>query len=90
MIFSGAVHFTASSNDCGVRDFDMEKFQLSNHIRLPWPVNVSLLDLFSYSSEMTLVSWQLFGYAPILLVIFVDKTTMQNDDTLSVRETVLV
>ncbi|KAB1202910.1 putative WD repeat-containing protein C2A9.03 [Morella rubra] len=33
------VHFTASSNDCGVRDFDMEKFQLSNHIRLPWPVN---------------------------------------------------
>ncbi|KAB1203699.1 putative WD repeat-containing protein C2A9.03 [Morella rubra] len=37
---SGAVHFTASSNDCGVRDFDMEKFQLSNHIRLPWPVNM--------------------------------------------------
>uniref|UniRef100_A0A161XRW1 Uncharacterized protein n=1 Tax=Daucus carota subsp. sativus TaxID=79200 RepID=A0A161XRW1_DAUCS len=36
---SGAVHFTASNNDCGVRDFDMEKFQLSNHFHFPWPVN---------------------------------------------------
>ncbi|XP_024018745.1 uncharacterized WD repeat-containing protein C2A9.03 [Morus notabilis] len=36
---SGAVHFTSSNNDCGVRDFDMEKFQLSNHFRFPWPVN---------------------------------------------------
>ncbi|XP_042519403.1 uncharacterized protein LOC122093186 [Macadamia integrifolia] len=38
---SGATHFMASNNDCGVRDFDMEKFQLSNHFRFPWPVNVS-------------------------------------------------
>ncbi|KAL9321585.1 hypothetical protein ACSQ67_009638 [Phaseolus vulgaris] len=36
---SGAVHFTAANNDSGVRDFDMEKFQLSNHFRFPWPVN---------------------------------------------------
>ncbi|GMY30731.1 uncharacterized WD repeat-containing protein C2A9.03-like [Fagus crenata] len=36
---SGAVHFTASNNDSGVRDFDMEKFQLSKHFRFPWPVN---------------------------------------------------
>ncbi|KAG2682742.1 hypothetical protein I3843_11G204900 [Carya illinoinensis] len=36
---SGAIHFTASNNDCGVRDFDMEKFQLSKHFRFPWPVN---------------------------------------------------
>ncbi|KZV56326.1 hypothetical protein F511_00323 [Dorcoceras hygrometricum] len=36
---SGAVHFIASSNDCGVRDFDMETFQLSKHFRFPWPVN---------------------------------------------------
>ncbi|KAK6934690.1 WD40 repeat [Dillenia turbinata] len=36
---SGAVHFTASNNDCGVRDFDMEKFQLSRHFTFPWPVN---------------------------------------------------
>ncbi|CAI9088112.1 OLC1v1022357C2 [Oldenlandia corymbosa var. corymbosa] len=36
---SGAVHFTASNNDCGVRDFDMEKFQLSRHFHYPWPVN---------------------------------------------------
>ncbi|WVY99702.1 hypothetical protein V8G54_025772 [Vigna mungo] len=36
---SGTVHFTAANNDSGVRDFDMEKFQLSNHFRFPWPVN---------------------------------------------------
>lgn len=36
---SGAVHFTASNNDCGVRDFDMEKFQMSKHFPFPWPVN---------------------------------------------------
>ncbi|KAM3695956.1 hypothetical protein ACJW31_06G001900 [Castanea mollissima] len=28
-----------SNNDCGVRDFDMEKFQLSKHFQFPWPVN---------------------------------------------------
>ncbi|KAH9804551.1 WD REPEATS REGION domain-containing protein [Citrus sinensis] len=38
---SGAVHFTASNNDCGVRDFDMGKYQLSKHFRFPWPVNHS-------------------------------------------------
>ncbi|XP_015959157.1 uncharacterized WD repeat-containing protein C2A9.03 isoform X2 [Arachis duranensis] len=32
-------HFMASNNDCGVRDFDMEKFQLSKHFCFPWPVN---------------------------------------------------
>ncbi|XP_044472806.1 uncharacterized WD repeat-containing protein C2A9.03-like [Mangifera indica] len=36
---SGAIHFTASNNDCGVRDFDMEKYQLSRHFHFPWPVN---------------------------------------------------
>ncbi|CAA3028601.1 Hypothetical predicted protein [Olea europaea subsp. europaea] len=47
---SGAVHFTASNNDCGVRDFDMERFQLVKHFSYPWPVNVSLVshnNLFS-------------------------------------------
>ncbi|KAL5972313.1 hypothetical protein ACLOJK_041566 [Asimina triloba] len=34
---SGAVHFLASNNDCGVRDFDMEKFQRTKHFRFPWP-----------------------------------------------------
>ena len=42
-IISGAVHFTASNNDCGVRDFDMEKYQLSKHFHFLWPVNVSSL-----------------------------------------------
>ncbi|XXG80221.1 hypothetical protein AAC387_Pa09g1143 [Persea americana] len=36
---SGAVHFMASNNDCGVRDFNMERFQLSKHFHFPWPVN---------------------------------------------------
>ncbi|XP_010928198.1 uncharacterized WD repeat-containing protein C2A9.03 isoform X1 [Elaeis guineensis] len=36
---SGAVHFMASNNDSGVRDFDMEKFQLCKHFRFQWPVN---------------------------------------------------
>jgi hypothetical protein len=39
---SGSVHFLASNNDCGVRDFDMEKFQICNNFRFPWAVNVSL------------------------------------------------
>ncbi|KAG9146756.1 hypothetical protein Leryth_005078 [Lithospermum erythrorhizon] len=33
-------HFTTSNNDCGVTDFDMETFQLVNHFRFPWPVNI--------------------------------------------------
>ncbi|XP_062195378.1 uncharacterized WD repeat-containing protein C2A9.03-like [Phragmites australis] len=36
---SGSVHFLASNNDCGVRDFDMEKFQICNHFRFAWAVN---------------------------------------------------
>ncbi|WVZ92348.1 hypothetical protein U9M48_038421 [Paspalum notatum var. saurae] len=36
---SGSLHFLASNNDCGVRDFDMEKFQICNHFRFVWPVN---------------------------------------------------
>ncbi|XP_022039597.1 uncharacterized WD repeat-containing protein C2A9.03 isoform X1 [Helianthus annuus] len=36
---SGAMHFTASNNDCGVREFDMENFQMTKHFRFPWPVN---------------------------------------------------
>ncbi|KAF8391719.1 hypothetical protein HHK36_024028 [Tetracentron sinense] len=40
---SGAIHFMASNNDCGVRNFDMERFQLSTHFFFPWPVNHSSL-----------------------------------------------
>lgn len=36
---SGAIHFMASNNDSGVRDYDVEKFQLRNHFRFEWPVN---------------------------------------------------
>ncbi|CAA7025367.1 unnamed protein product [Microthlaspi erraticum] len=38
---SGALHFMASSNDCGVRNFDMERYQLVHHFHYPWPVNRS-------------------------------------------------
>ncbi|KAL8142469.1 hypothetical protein V2J09_015501 [Rumex salicifolius] len=40
---SGATHFTASNNDCVVRDFDMEKFQFVKQFHFPWPVNHSSL-----------------------------------------------
>lgn len=36
----------ASNNDCGVREYDMEKFQLLNHFRFSWPVNVILLSIW--------------------------------------------
>ncbi|XP_060189022.1 uncharacterized WD repeat-containing protein C2A9.03-like isoform X2 [Lycium barbarum] len=36
---SGVLHFIVSNNDSGVRDFDLENFQLSKHFRFPWPVN---------------------------------------------------
>ncbi|GMH28290.1 hypothetical protein Nepgr_030133 [Nepenthes gracilis] len=36
---SGRIHFMASNNDCGVREYEMEKFQLLNHFRFPWAVN---------------------------------------------------
>ncbi|XP_062108074.1 uncharacterized protein LOC133818958 isoform X2 [Humulus lupulus] len=35
----GGTNFMASNNDCGIREYDMERFQLLNHIRFPWPVN---------------------------------------------------
>lgn len=40
---SGVVNFMASNNDCGVRVFDMEKFEISKHFKFPWPVNHSSL-----------------------------------------------
>ncbi|XP_075512036.1 putative WD repeat-containing protein C2A9.03 isoform X2 [Primulina tabacum] len=36
---SGGLHFMVSNNDCGVREYDMERFQLLNHFCFPWPVN---------------------------------------------------
>ncbi|RLN09028.1 putative WD repeat-containing protein C2A9.03-like [Panicum miliaceum] len=36
---SGAVHFIASNNDSGVRDYDMERFQLCKYFQFDWPVN---------------------------------------------------
>uniref|UniRef100_A0ACD5V8D4 Uncharacterized protein n=1 Tax=Avena sativa TaxID=4498 RepID=A0ACD5V8D4_AVESA len=36
---SGAVHFIAAINDSGVREYDMERYQLYKHFRFEWPVN---------------------------------------------------
>ncbi|XP_027351457.1 uncharacterized WD repeat-containing protein C2A9.03-like [Abrus precatorius] len=36
---SGATHLIASNNDCGVREYDTERFQPLNHLQFPWPVN---------------------------------------------------
>ncbi|KAI5653235.1 hypothetical protein M9H77_30422 [Catharanthus roseus] len=36
---SGGVNFMASNNDCGVREYDLEKYQHINSFRFPWPVN---------------------------------------------------
>ena len=43
---SGAVHFIASNNDSGVRDYDMERFQLCKYFQFEWPVNVSYFGFF--------------------------------------------
>ncbi|GLJ08521.1 hypothetical protein SUGI_0090400 [Cryptomeria japonica] len=36
---SGATQFMTSSNDCGVRTYDVERFALMKHFSLPWAVN---------------------------------------------------
>ncbi|KAH6768182.1 Transducin/WD40 repeat-like superfamily protein [Perilla frutescens var. frutescens] len=36
---SSGLHFMTCNNDCGVREYDMERFQLLNHFQFPWPVN---------------------------------------------------
>ncbi|CAO2822410.1 unnamed protein product [Amaranthus hypochondriacus] len=36
---SGCHHFMVSNNDCGIREYDMERFELLKHFRFPWPVN---------------------------------------------------
>ena len=45
MLCSGSLRITVSNNDCGVREYDMERFQLLNHYRYNWPVNVSSTSL---------------------------------------------
>ncbi|CAM8914895.1 unnamed protein product [Rhodiola kirilowii] len=37
--FSNGLRFMASSNDGGIREYDMERFQMLNHFRFPWAVN---------------------------------------------------
>lgn len=36
---SGGIHFNASNNDSGIREYEMETFQLVNHFQFSWPVN---------------------------------------------------
>ncbi|KAK9725864.1 hypothetical protein RND81_05G174700 [Saponaria officinalis] len=36
---SGGYRFMASNNDCGIREYEMERYQLLRHFCFPWPVN---------------------------------------------------
>ncbi|KAG5074195.1 hypothetical protein JHK84_055426 [Glycine max] len=36
---SGTTHIIASNNDCGVREYDIERFQPLNNFQFSWPVN---------------------------------------------------
>lgn len=64
LFFSGGIHFIASNNDCGVRDFDMESFELSKHFRYPWPVNVRVLHFPS------LVIWEMVSVSIVIVGLF--------------------
>jgi hypothetical protein len=60
---SGATHFIAANNDSGVREYDIEKFQLLSHLQFPWPVNVSTF----------LALWRIFFsllFVQLLLIVF--------------------
>uniref|UniRef100_A0A804UIS1 Transducin/WD40 repeat-like superfamily protein n=1 Tax=Zea mays TaxID=4577 RepID=A0A804UIS1_MAIZE len=54
---SGSLHITVSNNDCGVREYDMERYQLVNHYRYNWPVNV-----ISTTLGFTLLFWFFHPY----------------------------
>ncbi|GJN00785.1 hypothetical protein PR202_ga17992 [Eleusine coracana subsp. coracana] len=42
---SGAIHLNVSNNDSGVRDYDMERFQLCKHFQFEWPVNIKFINV---------------------------------------------
>jgi hypothetical protein len=43
--FSGSRRLVAANNDCSIRIFDTEYFDLLKHYVFPWSVNVSRLAL---------------------------------------------
>lgn len=49
---SGELHFMAANNDCSMREYDMEGFQLVNHFHFPWPVNVCLFQVLHEWSDL--------------------------------------
>ncbi|CAI9117256.1 OLC1v1018607C1 [Oldenlandia corymbosa var. corymbosa] len=46
---SGERYFMASNNDCSIRVFNMERYELIHHYQFPWPVNVIALSSGSLS-----------------------------------------
>ncbi|CDP14624.1 unnamed protein product [Coffea canephora] len=36
---SGGLNFMASNNDCGIREYNVEKYELINQFQFSWPVN---------------------------------------------------
>ncbi|KAG4939186.1 hypothetical protein JHK84_045380 [Glycine max] len=48
---SGATHIIASNNDCGVREFDTERFRPLNNFQFSWPVNRNCSVIRSLASQ---------------------------------------
>ncbi|XP_051149817.1 uncharacterized WD repeat-containing protein C2A9.03-like [Andrographis paniculata] len=40
---SSGLCFVTCNNDCSVREYDLERFQLLNHFDFPWPVNHAMM-----------------------------------------------
>ena len=38
----GGIHFMTSNDDCDVREYNMESFQLLSYFRFPWPFRMSI------------------------------------------------
>ncbi|KAF8718849.1 hypothetical protein HU200_025156 [Digitaria exilis] len=53
LVRSGALHFIASNNDCGVREYDMERYQQYKHFRFDWPVNYICLFIMTQHTSLS-------------------------------------
>lgn len=76
---SGAVHFMASNNDCGVREFDMERFQMTKHFRFPWSINVLFRSL---SNTFLRKHWWPFFISYKMFALCMQHTSISPDGKL--------
>ncbi|GJN41324.1 hypothetical protein PR202_gn00680 [Eleusine coracana subsp. coracana] len=78
---SGALHFIASNNDCGVREYDMERYLLCKHFRFDWPVNVSAHSKCKLKRIMILYIFVDFIFIP-LFALLMQHTSLSPDGKL--------